>query len=89
MITGIVGLRPQEDGSIVVNPLVPKDKWDYFCLDGVNYRGHLITIVWDRDGQHYHQGTGLSILVDGELKANRKELGRLAFAASAPIKQRQ
>ncbi|MCR4853926.1 MAG: six-hairpin glycosidase, partial [Prevotella sp.] len=77
MITGIVGLRPQTDGSVVVNPLIPKDRWDYFCLDGVNYRGHSLTIVWDRDGQRYHQGSGLSIFIDGRLAANRKDLGML------------
>ena len=77
IITGICGLRPQTDGSIVVNPLVPQDKWDYFCLDGVNYRGHSLTIIWDKDGQRYHQGTGLTLMVDGKVVANRKELGEL------------
>ena len=77
MITGICGLRPQTDGSIVVNPLVPQDTWDYFCLDNVNYRGHVLTIIWDKDGQRYHQGTGLTLLVDGKVVANRKGLGEL------------
>ncbi|MBR2243601.1 MAG: six-hairpin glycosidase [Prevotella sp.] len=79
MITGIVGLRPQEDGSIVVNPLVPQDKWDYFCLDGVNYRGHILTIIWDKDGQRYHQGNGLTLMVDGKVVANRKDIGKLTY----------
>ena len=77
MITGICGLRPQEDGSIVVNPLVPQDKWNYFCLDGVRYRGHTLTILWDKDGQRYHQGSGLTLMVDGKVVANRKDLGLL------------
>ena len=77
MITGICGLRPQTEGSIVVNPLVPQDTWDYFCLDNVNYRGHVLTIIWDKDGQRYHQGTGLTLLVDGKVVANRKDLGEL------------
>ena len=75
IITGIVGLRPQSDGSIVVNPLLPHDKWNYFCLDGVGYRGHILTIIWDRDGQRYHQGSGLTLLIDGRRAANRKDLG--------------
>ena len=79
MITGICGLRPQEDGSIVVNPLVPQDKWNYFCLDGVCYRGHTLTILWDKDGQRYHQGTGLTLMVDGKVVANRKDLGLLKY----------
>ena len=79
MITGIVGFRPQDDGSIVVNPLVPKDRWSYFCLDGVNYRGHTITVIWDADGQRYHQGSGLTLLVDGKPYAHRSDLGKLSY----------
>ena len=75
VITGICGLRPQIDGSIVINPLLPKDTWPYFCLDGISYRGHIITIIWDEDGQHYHQGVGLTLMVDGRPVANRKGLG--------------
>ena len=79
VITGICGLRPQTDGSIVVNPLLPADRWDYFCLDDVLYRGHTLTIVWDSNGQHYHQGTGLTLLVDGRRVAHRNTLGQLTF----------
>ena len=79
MITGICGLRPQADGSIVVNPLIPDGQWDYFCLDGVVCRGHALTIIWDKDGQHYHQGTGLTLMVDGKMVANRKDLGKLTY----------
>ena len=79
IITGICGLRPQADGSIVVNPLIPQDTWDYFCLDGVSYRGHSLTIIWDKDGQRYHQGTGLTLMVDGTVVANRKDLGKLTY----------
>jgi hypothetical protein len=79
MITGICGLRPQADGSIVVNPLIPQGQWDYFCLDGVVYRGHVLTIIWDKNGQRYHQGTGLTLMVDGKVVANRKDLGKLTY----------
>jgi len=79
VITGLVGLRPQADGSIVVNPLVPADNWDYFCLDGIRYHGKMLTIVWDRDGQHYRQGQGLTLMIDGKAVANRKDIGKLVF----------
>ena len=77
VITGIAGLRPQADGSIVLNPLVPTGKWKYFCLDGIHYRGNDLTIIWDEDGQRYHQGTGLILLIDGVKAAHRPTLGRL------------
>ena len=79
LITGICGLRPQTDGSIVVNPLLPKDQWPYFCLDGISYRGHTLTIIWDHDGQRYHQGRGLTLMVDGKVVANRKDIGMFTY----------
>lgn len=79
VITGLAGLRPQEDGKIVVNPLVPAGTWDYFCLDGIRYHGQTLTIIWDRDGQHYHQGQGLTLMIDGKAVANRKGIGKLEF----------
>lgn len=39
VITGLVGLRPRPDNTIEVNPLVPENKWDWFCLDNVLYHG--------------------------------------------------
>ena len=77
MITGLCGLRPRADKTIEVNPLLPKDKWDYFCLDNVLYHGHNLTIVWDRDGSRYHVGKGLKVFVDGQLKGERKDLGKI------------
>ena len=86
VITGICGLRPQVDGSIVVNPLLPKGQWDYFCLDGISYRGHTLTIVWDCDGQRYHQGRGLTLIVDGRPVANRSDLGILSVPPVNDVK---
>lgn len=79
VITGLCGLRPQMDGSVVVNPLLPEGTWPYFCLDGVRYHGHTLTIIWDQDGQRYHQGRGLTLLVDGKKVAQRNDLGRLTW----------
>ena len=79
MITGIAGLRPQADGSIVINPLVPQDTWNYFCLDNINYHGNVLTIIYDKDGQHYHQGQGLLLMVDGKVVARRDGLGKLEY----------
>ena len=77
MITGLCGLRPRQDSTIEVNPLLPQGKWDYFCLDNILYHGHNITIVWDKDGSRYHAGKGLRIYVDGLLKGHRDTIGRL------------
>lgn len=66
MITGLIGLRPRMDNTIEVNPLIPADKWDWFCLDNVLYHGHNLTILWDKNGDRYHCGKGLRVFVDGK-----------------------
>jgi hypothetical protein len=77
IITGIVGLRPRLDGTVEVNPLIPADKWDYFCLDNVLYHGHNLTIIWDKNGNRYKQGKGLRVLVDGRLAGSAEKLTHL------------
>jgi hypothetical protein len=62
IITGLVGLRPRADAKIEVNPLLPPGTWDWFCLEGVPYHGKILTILWDRTGQRYHKGRGLTLL---------------------------
>ena len=56
---------------------MPVDKWDYFCIDNVRYHGHDLTIVWDRDGSRYHVGRGLRVYIDGQLKGQRDDIGRI------------
>ena len=77
MITGICGLRPRQDNTLEINPLLPDGKWSYFCLDNVLYHGHHISIVWDQDGSRYHAGKGLRVYVDGQLKGQRDSLGKI------------
>lgn len=66
VITGTAGLVPRADEVLEVHPLLPED-WDYFCLDGVAYRGRLVTIAWDRTGAHYGD-QGFRVYVDRELR---------------------
>jgi hypothetical protein len=79
VISGLVGIVPQEGNTLVVDPLLPSDAWDWFCLDGVPYHGHNVTVIWDRFGKRYNRGTGLIVLVDGEEAARMPELIRLVI----------
>ncbi|MCJ7843380.1 hypothetical protein MUB24_21380 [Lederbergia sp. NSJ-179] len=74
IITGLVGLRPQKDNTLKVNPLVPEDEWDYFCLDNIKYRGKKITIIYDQDGTRYGKGMGLKLYADGKERGSSKDL---------------
>lgn len=80
IITGLIGLRPRGDHIIEVNPLIPENKWDWFCLDNVSYQGKTITIVWDKNGNKYNIGKGLSLLVDGEIVAQSETIKKLTYS---------
>jgi hypothetical protein len=77
LITGVIGLRPRADKVVEVNPLLPDGVWDWFCLDGVSYHGHTLTVLWDVDGSHYGRGKGLLVLADGKEIARGKKLAKL------------
>ena len=76
IITGLVGLRPREDNTIEINPLLPAGKWDWFCLDNVLYHGKIITIIWDKTGLKYKKGKGLQVFSNGKKIAGAEGLER-------------
>ncbi len=80
VINGLVGIRPAVGNEFEVNPLIPEGKWNYFCLDNVLYHGHNITVIYDKDGQRYHQGKGFKVLVDGKVAAQSEKLSRVKVA---------
>jgi len=77
LIAGLVGLRPRADGTVEIAPLLPTDKWDWFCLDGLRYHGRDLSIIWDRDGKRYGRGAGLTVLVAGRIIAHSDRLERV------------
>lgn len=78
IISGLIGLRPRPDDTVEVNPLLPAGTWDYFCLDGVPYHGHSLTIFYDKTGGRYGKGKGLRILADGKVIGASAKLERLS-----------
>jgi len=72
VISGLCGIRPSDDGGLGINPLIDSTI-NYFCLSGLNYHGHKITVVFDKEGTKYHVGKGLIIYVDGEKVSGTKE----------------
>ncbi len=81
LITGVVGLVPRPDNTLEIDPLIPAGKLEHFLLDGLNYRGHDVTVVWD-DPQgkkdHYGDGRrGLDVYIDGKLAKSSPKLERL------------
>ncbi|EHQ30832.1 MGH1-like glycoside hydrolase domain-containing protein [Mucilaginibacter paludis] len=66
VINDLVGLKPRLDNVLEIDPLIPQNQWDWFCLDDVSYHGHSITILWDKTGSKYHKGKGLHVYADGK-----------------------
>lgn len=87
VITGLVGIVPSDGDRIQVSPLLPEDSWDWFCLDGLRYRGRNLTIVWDRSGTMYGFKPGLTLLCDGKLLAHAE--GLTTIEAQLPPRTRQ
>lgn len=77
IISGLVGLRPRADNTVEVNPLLPENKWNWFCLDNVLYHGKIVTIIWDKDGLKYKKGKGLSVWVNGKKVASSLKLEKV------------
>lgn len=77
LIEGVVGLRPREDSTLEVSPLLPPATWAWFCLDRVAYHGKEVSILWDRDGKKYGRGAGLQVWVNGQCVARSDRLERL------------
>lgn len=69
VITGLCGLQPSFDSEVRINPLIPENVWPWFCLDGIPYHGHVLTVEYDRDGSRYGRGRGFRLFADGELLA--------------------
>ncbi|MDE7443760.1 MAG: hypothetical protein K2M65_06340, partial [Muribaculaceae bacterium] len=77
LISGLIGVRPQSDNTVVINPLVPRGTWDWFCLDHIPYKGHCLTVLYDRYGTKYNLGKGMLVLVDNELRSQTQALSKV------------
>ena len=88
IITGLIGLKTRNDDVLEIDPLAPKE-WSYFALDDVPYRGHLLSILWDKDGSRYGKGAGFRVMADGKELATLNVLGKITTKlplAAAPAK---
>jgi hypothetical protein len=83
VIEDVMGLRPRSDGKVELWPV--DIGWDHFTVNGINYRGNDLSIVWDKpgDGKTHYAGVpeGYSILIDGKRKVT---LSGLAHAVWDP-----
>lgn len=79
IISGLVGLKPAEGRTLVIDPLLPDNKWDWFCLDNVLYHGKIITVIWDKTGKKYGHAPGLTVLVNGKVAGTSPALSKISI----------
>jgi hypothetical protein len=63
--------RTLDDAARSVNSFI------WFAMDRIAYHGRLVTVVWDKTGEHYGQEPGLRVLVDGQEVARADSLRRI------------
>ncbi|TDS10320.1 MGH1-like glycoside hydrolase domain-containing protein [Sphingobacterium paludis] len=77
VIQDLIGFKPLLSQGFELKPLIPQDKWAYFSLQHIPYKGKLINIFWDQKGDRYGKGKGLRVYADGKLVAKSKKLKSL------------
>lgn len=80
LIHDLLGIVPQPDGSVIIDPLVPQNAWSWWALDGQHVRGHEISLAWDSVGGRVAKGfKGFAVYVDGRkvFSSSRIERTRL------------
>ncbi len=77
IITGLAGIVPRADSTIEIDPLLPSNAWDWFCLQDVPYHGQQLTIVWDRDGKKFGVKPGLTIFAKDRQIAHSPDLSQV------------
>ncbi len=60
VIRGLLGVGTEE-GEVTVCPRIP-EIWNYFMLDNIWIDGKCFRVSYDKDGQRYHNGSGLKLV---------------------------
>ena len=78
VLAGLVGLDVTADGgALIVHPLFAPEALAYFRATRVLIRCREIEVVWDVHGRRYGGARGLTVWVDGELRAHSATLAPL------------
>ncbi len=84
VISGLCGIRPSKGDTLVINPLID-NTIKYFCLQDVPYHGHQVTVVYDKEGDKYKMGKGLTVFVDGKESALIKDELKYRIVVGPPV----
>jgi F5/8 type C domain/Carbohydrate binding module (family 35) len=83
VLNGLLGIRPSTGDTLTIHPLVPSS-WSHFAIQNLSYHGHDLTVIYDKTGSYYHDGSGLRVWVDGTLVGSGN-LSGLTVNVGAPV----
>lgn len=75
VLNGLLGIRPVKD-ALIINPIIP-DEWEWFCAEDIRWQGRDVTVIYDKTGEKYGKGKGLTVFLDGEIAAHSETLEKL------------
>ena len=79
ILSDLIGIKPNLDNIIEINPLVP-DEWEWFAVDNLYYQGKKFSLIWDKTGEKYNRGKGLTLFRDNILVANSNRVEKLTYS---------
>ena len=79
ILSDLLGIKPNLDNIIEINPLVPDD-WEWFAVDNLYYQGKKFSLIWDKTGEKYNRGKGLTLFRDNILVANSNRVEKLTYS---------
>ncbi|MFT3679572.1 MAG: discoidin domain-containing protein [Ferruginibacter sp.] len=84
VISGLCGIRPSASDTLDIKPLID-NSISYFYLGNLSYHGHQLTVMYDREGNRYNSGKGLTVLVDGIKTAVIKSGNKYRVFTGSPV----
>lgn len=87
IISGLCGIRPSAGDTLDINPLLD-DSITYFALGDIMYHGHALAVIYDKDGNKYKSGKGLTVWIDGKKAEPIQKDGKYKIVIGAPVKRK-
>ena len=78
VLSDLLGIKPNIDKSIEINPLIPED-WEWFAAEDIYFQGKEISLIWDKTGKYYNLGKGLMLFVDKKLVIKKDKIQKIIF----------
>ena len=69
--------------TLVVDPLFAPHQLAWFSVSSAQIHGHDVAVQYDEHGEHYGNGVGIAVWLDGRLVADAPTLTRLAVDLGA------